>query len=306
MLDNDEHNTPVDETGLDNVETSQSDTLPDWDDGDPEEDTAEPKAEEATAEDAENTDGETEDLEDPEAESQQEELIDLGNGEKVSKEELKKGYFRQADYTRSKQELANQRRALADEATRIDRITNALVETVAGMIPPPPDVSLAMTNPSAFVAQKAQHEAALAELQKIFQLTEGTKETKAKVGNMETSELLQRENERLKERFPQTATPKGREQFFERAASAAIDLGFTPEELQNFTDHRMFAVAYYAKRGLEAEKAQKSAQAKVKNAPPVAPVRPLQGDRAASRNAELLKKLSKTGDLRTAMMIDWD
>src|SRR5690606_5559105 len=107
------------------------------------------------------------------------------------------------------------------------------------------------------------------------------------------TELLQSENAKLAEAFPQTATSEGRQKFFETAASAAAEMGWSKDEIGQVTDHRMFKLAHYAALGLAAEKARAKAKQKVANVPPVTPQKRPQGPNAAKvqRNKEAVKRL---------------
>ena len=85
-----------------------------------------------------------------------------------------------------------------------------------------------------------------------------------------------------------------------------MEMGFTAQELQQATDHRLFKLAHWARKGMAAEKARAAAKAKAQAAPPVAPHKPGQGARAASGNAEAMRKLSRTGSLKDALAVDFD
>ena len=75
------------------------------------------------------------------------------------------------------------------------------------------------------------------------------------------------------------------------------------------TDHRLFALAHYAKIGMEAQKAKATAAKKVASVPPVSPPKKaaLSGDaQVARKNIEAMRRLSRTGSIADAMAVDFD
>lgn len=252
--------------------------------------------------------GETDETSEPVAEPA-DDVIVVVNGEQKTLAELKAGYFRQADYSRKTLETAEMRKGLEAMSARVTKTVDAIADFLMQQIPAAPNPQLAMTNPGQFVQQKALHEAAV---QQLNALLAQAGEVKGVVGELtaeQKRELLQQENAKLSERFPMTATDEGRKKFFDTAATAAKELGYSDEDIKAVADHRMFALAHYAALGMQAEKAREKAKQKVHNAPPVAPqkARP-QGTQQATarRNQDAMKKLARTGSIDDAMAIDFD
>ena len=295
--------------GTDNDTPHADDTAESWDYFDPDED----QDNETVADDSATDDGATATEEVAEAEPQETAeieapltaVIKLADGSKVKVEDLIRDGMRQQDYSRKTQEVANERSALKAEVQRLEGITQSFVDHLSGLVPPAPDPSLAMTNPAAFVAQKAQHEAALAKVQELIAIGEKPKQIGTALTAQERNRIIAEENGKLAARFPETATQAGRQKFFGEVAEAAESLGFTLDELGTVSDHRIFALAKYAALGMKAEKARSVAATKVAKAPPVAPKRPGQGA-AAKSNAEAMKRLSRTGSIKDALQVDWD
>jgi hypothetical protein len=312
-------NTP--EQGTEVVQPEQTDTIPDYVFFDPDEDTEEPADPEMTdddgtddeevSEDPDETEPEGEESEGEEPEEDDDtsvaETIELPDGTKIDRDEVVKGYLRQSDYTRKATEVADQRKTLEAETTRLSGITEAFIDHLSKMIPPPPDQALAYRDPNAYTRQKAAHDAAVAQVQKIVETGEKVKETSKKLSAEDRQKLVREENAKLAERFPQTADEKGREAFFNAAAEAAQAAGFSMDELSAVTDHRMFALAHYAKIGMEAQEKSKKAKSKAEKAPPATPNKPASNKRqGAARNREAMKKLSRTGSIRDALAVDFD
>jgi len=235
-------------------------------------------------------------------------LVTLKGGEKVPVKELKLGYMRLNDYRMKTQETANKGRALEDMSNRVVTTATAIAEFLISQMPPEPSAALAMQNPGEFTRQKAMFDAAA---QRVNQILAMANEPKQVVGNLtkeQRATILHEESTKLAEAFPQTANPEGREAFFQEAFETARELGFTDEEMQGTTDHRMFKLAHYARLGLQAEQAKKKAMAKVNNAPPPAVRGRAQGSNAQQvrKQKDAMARLDKTGSLQDALKVDWE
>lgn len=310
----DESNTPA-EVGTDFVQPEQSDTRPDWDYYDPDEDTVEAQPEGEIEDDGQDAaeDPATEDAE-PETDEEDDsetataaDLIELPDGTKIERDEVVRGYLRQADYTRKTTEVATRQKALEAETTRISGITEAFIDHLSKLIPPAPGQDLAYRDPGAYTRQKAAHDAAVAQVQEIIQVGEKAKQAQEAVSGVDRQRIVAEENAKLAERFPETATQKGRQAFFAQAAEAAQAAGFSMDELQGVTDHRMFALAHLASLGMKAQQAQGKAREKAAKAPPATPNKPSNPTRqAAARNREAMKRLAQTGSIRDALRVDFE
>ena len=302
-------NAPLDEDATDNVNLSEDDNADEYDYFDPDEDTEEVEDPEAT--DDEPDEDEADEAEDQEAEGQGDEepedvTVKLDDGSTVSLDELKKGYFRQNDYTRKTQEVANARKTVEADVQRMQRITEVFVDHISGLVPEAPDASLAYSDPNRYTAMKAQHEAAMGQVQKLIELGETPKEISSGMSDASTKQQLQEANQRLIEMFPEAAGGESRKQFFGNVQAVANEIGFSDEDLGSVSDPRIFALAHWAKKGMDAEKATTKAKAKVAKAPPATPRKPGQGARKANGNAEAMRKLSRSGSLKDALSIDFD
>jgi hypothetical protein len=274
------------ELEADEIEATEPD--PETDEGDDE-----------ASEDAEDEQGST-----PEAADDATVTID---GKALTVAELKKGYFREADYTRHKQVVAEKERNLEALANQVSASVEAVTEFLTKALPQAPDPDLALTNPSEYVRKKALHEKAMAQLANVIEQAKPAKDAVAALTAEQRKEVIQAEDAKLRERFPQVSTPEGRQKFFESAASVAQELGYTPEEIGQATDHRLFALAHYARLGMQAEAARAKAKQKVANVPPVAPnKRPAQVNAQSKRNQEQMRKLARTGSIHDAIGIDFD
>lgn len=307
----DEHDTSDIESETDNVQPSDDDTPQDytyWDPDEDEPDTPESEIAEGTddeeGEAEEEPDEESE--EEPAREAEESAVVKLADGSQVTVGELIKGHLRQSDYTRKSQEVASARKAVEAEASQLSKITQAFVDHLSGMIPAEPDHAMALRDPAAYTRAKAQYDAAISQVQKLIELGSQPKEVTDRMTQEQRRQVVQQENARLVEMFPEAGTQDGRRKFFEGVQEVANTLGFTDEELQQSTDHRLFALAHWAKQGMAAQKAKEAAKAKAKKAPPVTPQKPGDAGRKASKNSDAMRKLIRTGSFKDALAVDWE
>lgn len=291
-----EANPPV---AAEQVSADETDETPE--DGDQEAETVDDAAEG----EADETDGDTPEGGDADPEAV---IVTLQTGEKVSLKDLKAGYMMERDYRHKTGELGTKRRELDEMTARVTKSVDAIADFLAKQIPDAPDPSLAMTNPGEYVRQRAMHEAAMAQVNAIIEQANAPKDVVTKLSEEQKREEVETEFIQLAQFFPQVAKPEGRKAFFDNAASAAKELGYSDEEIQQSVDHRMFRLAHYAALGLKAEKARATANKKVENVPPVATGKRQAGTPAAKAraNQDAMKKLSKTGSIHDAMSIDFD
>jgi hypothetical protein len=296
-----ENDTPQ---GTESDETLQDDTAQDlttYYDPDEDQDTEEEVEEVATDEGMEEAD-ETEDAA-PEDKPAQ---IDLPDGTKVTLDEAVKGYLRQSDYSKKTLEISTKRQALEADIQLVENITQAFVDHLTKLVPQAPDTALAMRDPKAYVRQKTLYDAAMDQVRELIEIGKKPKEIMDKLSAEDRQAKSAAENAMLIERFPTAATPEGRQKFMEGAATAAQELGFTIADLKAVTDHRMFALAHWANEGLKAARAREVAKAKIANVSPAAPRKPGQPAQQGARNADAMRKLTRSGSIRDAMRVDWE
>lgn len=236
-------------------------------------------------------------------------VVTLKSGEQVPLEELKLGYMKDRDYRHKTQELGNKGRALDELTARVTRTVDAIANHLAGMLPEEPSQTLAIQSPNEYVRQKAMYDSALAQVNQIIHLANEPKEVASRLTKEQEDEQLAFNDAKLAESFPQTRkSAEERKKFFDQAFQTARDIGFTDEELKGQIDYRMFKLAHYARLGLQAEQAKSKAMAKVQNAPP-APVMAKQRAQVPTdvqKSRDAMKRLSKSGSIKDALLIDFD
>lgn len=316
----DERNNSV-EAETDSV-MPETDNPEAWDYFDPDEDNEEAPATEGTDDEAQQV---TEEEADPEGEAEPEDaepssedaedkqpehatldaLVKLADGSEVAVRDLIAGQMLKDDYSRKTQSIAEQRKAYESSSARLEKQTSALIDYIAQRMPPEPNRELAATDPAKWNQMKARYDAAVSDLQGILGVKEDVQAARNEANEAVHQQTLRDENRKLTMMFPEAGTKDGREAFFTNAHKAAVELGFSEAELHQVSDHRLYALAHWARRGLEAEKQSKAARAKVQDAPPVAPKK-ARVDRGRQRSADAMRKLAKSGSIEDALQVDWD
>lgn len=235
------------------------------------------------------------------------------DGTAVPLEELKKGYLRQSDYTRKTQELAEQRKTLAEQHTVLSQerqqyavllpVLARMVET-GGQQEPDWD-TLFQQDPIGAVQQKHQWDRQMAARREMLAAVQAEQQRLQETEQREQFEALSRtvaeERTKLLEKLPRWKDPAVAKAEREQVKQFALTLGFTPEELNAVTDHRAVYGLYMAMKyaRLESRKAELT---------PKSTVRPMKPGAAPAGKADLRRKavvaqkqrLAKTGDVRDA------
>lgn len=230
------------------------------------------------------------------------ETFTLSDGQEVTRDELIRGYFREKDYRIKTNQVAESRKAVEQQAQRMQRQIEVLTDYLVNALPEEPNASLAYTDPQTYTARKAVYDQQLANLQKLIAMADEPKKVAGEISGQVTREQLEAENAKLIAAFPQTADQKGRQEFFKAAFDAAGELGFSEAELQNVSDSRLFGLAYWAKKGMQAEQARVKAKQKVVNAPKAAP----QKQRKVTQSNQAMKRLQRSGSIHDAVHIDFE
>jgi hypothetical protein len=232
-----------------------------------------------------------------------------GKEEKVTLEELQKGYSRTADYTRKTQALAESRKkfeaeerpALIAERQYIAAKYQQLEELITELTPAEPDWDrLRRERPDQFAAEWAawdQHKKNMAALQQereeFLMRVHSDQEAKHQ-------QLIKTEKEALITAVPEWADDGKRREGMTQLYDYAKSLGFGEEQLQNVTDHRLILLLRKAHNWDEAQKKKPVIQNQIKQAIRTAPP----GSKPAKpKVTELTKhkqRLAKTGRVKDA------
>lgn len=233
--------------------------------------------------------------------------ITIGN-EKISLAELKKGYFREADYTRQKQRVSHRERELETLSGRVNGAVHKIADFLAQQIPDAPSPALAISDPGRFVREKAMHEAAMQQLGEIFSSVEEVKGVQQSLTDEQHQAIVDRESDRLAAALPHLRKPGESEKFFNAVFETGRELGYSDAEMHEATDSRLFLLAHFARIGMAAEKAKQVARRKVQDVPPYSPQKRPQGANASRTraNQEAMQRLAKSGSIYDALKVDFD
>jgi hypothetical protein len=319
-----ETNTPL-AGGTDNAQPSTDlDNPANWDyfDPDDEQDNEKPKAATGTAVEKAEDEAPEAPVQEAETDEQQEQTaeepdekpdekkanpsihddvkITLKGGEEVTLRELRDGYMRQSHFTRERQKDAQR-------ATHIQQVSDRIQSFLAAQIPPPPEPALAYQNPNAYAAQMAQHDAAKRHWLSVVDVANEAKATVDSFNAEQHQQVVESQMAMLTERLPSLASDEGRTKFREKISPVAELIGLSPDELSGIVDHRFLIGLDLAAEGLAARKSREVAKQKVQNVPPVAPAkRQAAQSPKAMKNAEAMKRLSRSGSIYDALNVDFD
>lgn len=235
-------------------------------------------------------------------------LVTLANGEKVRFSDLKKAPMFEKDYRHKTQELGNQRRAVTENATRLQALTEAFVDHLSSQIPEEPSPQLALSDPSEYVRRRAVYDAAMASIQGLVEQASGAKSVVKELTDAERANAIREANAELESRLPHIRDAAKRKEFNQQTWDTARHFGFSPEELGANLDYRLLWMGHYAQKGLRAEAAERKVAQKVKQAPQVTPARKAatKGNPDFLRNKEAMRRLQNSGSFSDAMQIDFD
>lgn len=280
----------------------------------PESESDDPEAESEQAE-GEDESTETDDEEGDEPEAQPaEELFTVtvdGKPVQVTRDELVKSYSRQADYTRKTQELAEQRKAHEAEtlAVREERKQRAdslaqLQEAIKSVTPKEPDWNTlrATLSPGEYAAEYAAWSQHKDEMRAIAEERKKAEEAVQADQAKAFAEHLKEQTRLLAEALPEMKDPEKAKALRADLAAAAESVGFTANDLNSVTDHRLMLLLAKAAKYDKAQKArpvlQQKIDEKVKASKP-GPAGALT-PKPKSKAASALKRLAQTGSVRDA------
>lgn len=272
---------------------------------------------EADATDSEEAeDGETED-EEGEADTEEEdagadesddkpkepEFLEI-DGEKVSVEEVKLGYLRQADYTRKTQAVAEQRKYAEEERQYYASTLNTILSTVGADLQRFEGVDwerAAAENPEQYQQAKAAREHAFSLFNGIKAQTEEFV-TRAKQAQQAALQAQAKESIAVLK----TTIPGWNNDLYAQIGEFAVsELGFKPDEFNNIADHRAITSIY------EAMQYRKGKSVATKATVKVAPKKTLSDKKATEAktvttrktNQQARQRLRETGKVDDAIAL---
>ena len=260
----------------------------------------EPGPEEDPADDdADEDDGEEESSERP-SETEMFTVRVGGRDVQVTREELLKGYSREADYTRKAQDLAAHRQAVEAENQRIasERAHYAAqLEQVAtvlqSQLPPPPDQSRLHTDPIGYMQDKEIYEARVQQLRGVLAERQRAEQLNQQQMREAQAEHLKAAREQLLERLPEWRKPEVAKKEQAQVADYLRTLGYADQEIAAAADPRAIEMARKAMLFDQLQASAPSVRERVANAPKM--VRPGTSGPAPDKTKSIVQRLKRSG-----------
>ena len=227
----------------------------------------------------------------------------------VPKEELIRGYQREADYTRKTQKLAEERKLVESEFQQVRgereqyaQVLGQLQHKLREFEPPEPDWNrLEVEDPTEYARQWTSHQrrqqqkfavqAEQARLQQLYQA-----ESQKQIQN-----VLAQETAVLKEKIPEWNSPEKAKAEGKALLEYGQNLGFTEQELNSISDSRALLALHKAWKYDQMMSKRPEFQAKIKKAPKM--VSSGSAGSVSSKSSDInnaKKRLAQTGSVRDA------
>lgn len=244
----------------------------------PQEEEEIPTPESGPEEDPADDDGDDDDQEEAEEAAPSEaELFTVKVGGKeiqVTREELLKGYSREADYSRKTMELAATRQAVEAENQRIAQERQhyaAQLDQVAGILqaqlPPPPDPSRLHTDPLGYVQEKETYEIRVQQLRDVLAERQRAEQLTQQQMRQAQAQSLEQAREKLLEAMPEWKKPEVAKKEQALVADYLRTLGYADQEIAAAADPRAIVMAKKAMLYDQLQASRPAVERRVASAP---------------------------------------
>ena len=264
---------------------------------------AEAQAEEVT----EEYEAQAEESEDEQGEEVQEEVqepqrfrVKVDNEElEVDLDELIKGYSRTSDYTKKTQNLAEQRKAVESERTKIDeaaklRDTYAQrLQVIEQMLTQPTEdlTALKDNDPVGYAIRVAENMEREKQLAAVRAERESVQARQVADNQERLKSHIAQEAERLRSAIPDFSDEVKGEVIRKEIRDYAKSVGWSDQELSQVYDHRAVLTLYRAMQFDKLQKSKPAVQKRVAEAPKS--LAPGVGSQRLDKDGEMVKKLTK-------------
>jgi hypothetical protein len=283
----------------------------------PEEEQSESESEEVeSAETQDETEESSEEVEGEEEEAEEEAPRDEkfvvkvdGKEIEVPKDELIRGYQREADYTRKTQKLAEERKSVESELKQVleermiySQVLGQLQQKLQEFEPQEPDWNrLEVEDPTEYARQWTSHQ----RRQQQKYAVQAEQERVRQMQQAEVQKFLQQtvatEVSLLKEKIPEWNSPEKARAEGKALLEYGQNLGFSEQELSTITDSRALLALHKAWKYDMMMSKRPEFQAKIKKAPKM--VTPGSAGSVSSKSSDInnaKKRLAQTGSVRDA------
>ena len=238
--------------------------------------------------------------------------VKVGNEElEVDLDELIKGYSRTSDYTKKTQNLADQRKAIEAERTRIDEAAKLRdqyaqrLTVIEQMLASQPEENLAElkeTDPIQYavkVAERSERDKQLAVIRQERQAIAARQQAEQQE---RLKQHLTSEAEKLRSAIPEMADDVKGEVIRKEIKDFARSIGWSEQELASVYDHRAVLTLYQAMQWQKLQSKRPETTKKVSEAPKM--LKPGTTGKQTTAEQDAIKKmrakLAKSGDKRDA------
>lgn len=258
----------------------------------------------------------SEDVEGEEEETEEEEPVETkfvvkvdGKELEVDKEELIRGYQREADYTRKTQKLAEERRLVESEFQQVRaereqyaQVLGQLKQKVQEFEPAEPDWNaLEAQDPVEYARQWTHFQRRQQQLQAIQQEEARVNALRQVEQQKHLQELLIAERDKLIVKIPDWKNPEKAKAERDSVLEYGKQLGFSDAELDQVTDSRAVIALYKAWKYDQLMSKKPELQSKIKKAPKLlSPGSAGSVSSKASDKARAQNRLAQTGSVKDA------
>lgn len=260
-------------------------------------------------EDSEDVEGEEEETEE-EAPVETKFVVKVDGKElEVDKEELIRGYQREADYTRKTQKLAEERRLVESEFQQVRaereqyaQVLGQLKQKVQEFEPAEPDWNaLEAQDPVEYARQWTHFQRRQQQLQAIQQEEARVNALRQVEQQKHLQELLIAERDKLIDKIPDWKNPEKAKAERDGVLEYGKQLGFSDAELDQVTDSRAVIALYKAWKYDQLMSKKPELQSKIKKAPKLlSPGSAGSVSSKASDKARAQNRLAQTGSVKDA------
>lgn len=258
----------------------------------------------------------SEDVEGEEEETEEEEPVETkfvvkvdGKELEVDKEELIRGYQREADYTRKTQKLAEERRQVESEFQQVlaereqyAQVLGQLKQKVQEFEPAEPDWNALEAQDPVEYARQWTH------FQRRQQQMQAIQQEEARVNALRQAEqqkhlqaMLVAERDKLLEKIPEWKSPEKAKAERTSVLEYGKELGFSDTELDQVTDSRAVVALYKAMKYDQLMSKKPELQSKIKKAPKL--LSPGSSGSVSSKSSDKARaqnRLAQTGSVKDA------
>ena len=254
---------------------------------------------------------ESEDEESEEEAPRNEKFIVKVDGKEIEvpKDELIRGYQREADYTRKTQKLAEERKFVESEFQQVRgereqyaQILGQLQQKLQEFEPAEPDWNrLEYEDPTEYARQWTSHQRRLQQKNAVYAEQLRLQQMQQAESQKHIQNVLQQEVKSLKEKIPEWTSPEKAKTEGKALLEYGQGLGFSEQELNGISDSRALLALHKAWKYDQMMSKRPELQAKIKKAPRMAS--PGSAGSVSSKSSDInnaKKRLAQTGSVRDA------